>query len=103
MERGADGATAAPATNEPLQPLSARETLAVLRDVLLPLAARGMLARRPRVAGRNVVLFVISSLLANLLAAAEFHQLSPAAPRQSEPLPATLSPFDLRFEVEPPQ
>jgi cytochrome P450 len=48
--------------------------------------------------GRNLVLMVTSTLLAHLLRRAELRQALPRRLSNSEPLPATLSPFGLRFE-----
>jgi cytochrome P450 len=48
--------------------------------------------------GRNLVLMVTSTLLAHLLRRSELRQALPRKLSSSEPFPATLSPFGLRFE-----
>jgi cytochrome P450 len=48
--------------------------------------------------GRNLVLMVTSTLLAHLLRRSELRQALPRNLSRWEPLPATLSPFGLRFE-----
>jgi cytochrome P450 len=47
--------------------------------------------------GRNLVLLTTSCLLASLIAAQAFHQAEPPTLRSDRPLPATLSPFRLRY------
>lgn len=49
--------------------------------------------------GRNVVLLTTTALLARLLTRAETTQVHPRPLRAATPLPATLSPFRLRFSV----
>lgn len=51
-------------------------------------------------AGRNLVLLVTSALLNRLLSAAAFYQTVEPTLRACAPLPATPSPFRLRFELE---
>jgi len=51
--------------------------------------------------GRNLVLLITSELLARLLAADTFAQLSPVGVTPGQALPATLSPFMLRFRLNP--
>ncbi|MGO4613175.1 cytochrome P450 [Nocardia sp. 2YAB30] len=51
--------------------------------------------------GRNLVLFVTSTLLAHLLTAAEFRLRSTPQPDPTAPLPVTLNNFGLDFAVEP--
>lgn len=48
--------------------------------------------------GRNLVLLVTSTLLAQLLRGAAFRQVPPGGLSSSQRLPATLNPFGLRFE-----
>lgn len=101
-----------------IRPVSARSAVGVIGEVLVPFAARGPIVRRPRVTGwlervdadrravarleerrgRNLVLLVTSTLLAKLLRRAEFRQVPPGGLSGSQPLPATLNPFGLRFE-----
>jgi cytochrome P450 len=52
-------------------------------------------------AGRNLALLVASTLLAALLERHEFHLTSPAPLDPRRPLPGTLNPFALRFQVTP--
>jgi cytochrome P450 len=52
--------------------------------------------------GRNLVLLLTSSLLAALLERHEIRQAAPGPLDRGRPLPATLSPFGLRFEVFAP-
>lgn len=52
--------------------------------------------------GRNLVLFVTSTLLAHLLAGAEFTLTSRLTPDPARPLPATLNNFGLQFAVRSP-
>ena len=49
--------------------------------------------------GRNLVLLTASSLLARLMGDGTPRQARPALLRADEPLPATLSPFRLRFHL----
>ncbi|MEU7629704.1 cytochrome P450 [Nocardia sp. NPDC049220] len=51
--------------------------------------------------GRNLVLFVTSTLLAHLLTTAEFRLRSTPQPDPNAPLPVTLNNFGLDFVVEP--
>jgi cytochrome P450 len=51
--------------------------------------------------GRNLVLLTTTSLLARILAAAHITQRHARPLRSASPLPATLSPFRLRFTVTP--
>jgi hypothetical protein len=48
--------------------------------------------------GRRLVLLLTSALLATLFGGQELRQVPPKALDGAAPLPATLSPFDLRFE-----
>jgi cytochrome P450 len=50
-------------------------------------------------AGRNLALLVASTLLAALLERHEFHLASPASLDPRRPLPGTLNPFGLHFQV----
>jgi hypothetical protein len=50
-------------------------------------------------AGRNLTLLVASMMLATLLERHEYRLTSPSRLDQRHPLPGTLSPFRLRFEV----
>jgi cytochrome P450 len=50
--------------------------------------------------GRNLVLFVTSTLLASLLDKADFTLTSGQRIRPDEPLPATLNNFGLEFAVK---
>ncbi|MFD8245756.1 cytochrome P450 [Nocardia sp. NPDC059691] len=51
--------------------------------------------------GRNLVLFVTSTLLAHLLTSADFRLRSTPRPNPDAPLPVTLNNFGLDFTVEP--
>lgn len=51
--------------------------------------------------GRNLVLLVTSSLLAQMLSRAELRQASPRGVTGAGPVPATFSPFELGFRVRP--
>jgi cytochrome P450 len=52
-------------------------------------------------AGRNLALLVATTLLAALLEGHEFRLMSPASLDPRRPLPGTLNPFALRFQVTP--
>ena len=52
-------------------------------------------------AGRNLALLVATTLLAVLLEGHEFRLMSPASLDPRRPLPGTLNPFALRFQVTP--